>query len=319
MNVLSSRNITDWPSNHLIFEWEDYIAKALDCQVVTANRYIARLSMGKAQKILPFLLDYGQPKGLLFKFEAGVLVNRLRRDNTSNVIPCIVDYFLCDNQLDVFEKQFCNNPVVLVSSMEVFERLRNLETKVKLVHCPLTLPDKYRINGDEKFDRQYDCVLLGRQNNVLLNFMNQYAVNHPDFTFVREGDKKFQYYTSKGDYLGTFASRDSYFQLMKKSRVLLYSTPGIDGGEQRTNGFNQVTPKFLEGLACGCHIIARWKDNPDTDWYRLSNFSENINNYPQFEKAMDVARKTAPDIRKYAEYLEHHYTSTIIPIIKELI
>ena len=52
------------------------------------------------------------------------------------------------------------------------------------------------------------------------------------------------------------ASRDGYLDSMKKSRIALYATPGIDGGEKRTNGFSQVTPRFLEMVASGCNIIA---------------------------------------------------------------
>lgn len=183
-------------------------------------------------------------------------------------------------------------------------------------HCPLTLPDKYCIFGEELFHKEYDCVLFGRQNKVLLQFLQQYAATHPDFIYVKEGEQKLHYYTSQGSYVGCFASRESYMKLLRKSRTLLYSTPGIDGGEIRTNGYNQVTPKFLEGLACGCHIIARWKDNPDTEWYNLSAFSENIDCYEQFALALDKAREEAPNMLRYAEYLKKHYTSTIIPTIR---
>lgn len=124
MNILSNRNMTNWPSSHLIFEWEDSIAESLGCRIVTANKYLARVSEGRMQKFFPILLNMGRPKGLLFKFEGGIRPNLLRRDNSCEVVPCIVDYFLRDDQLDVFERQFSNNPIVLVSSAEVYQRLK---------------------------------------------------------------------------------------------------------------------------------------------------------------------------------------------------
>lgn len=272
--------------------------------------------MGKGQLFFPFLLKMGLPKGQLFKFEMSINTKLLRRDNSKNVVPCIVDYFLSDRQLDIFEKQFCYNPIVLISSLEVYERLKSLGTRVNVIHCPLTLPDLYKINGEEKYDKKFDCVLFGRQNKVLLEYLEQYANKHKDFTYLKEGEQKLHYYSSNGEYVGCYSSRKLYIELMKNSRVLLYSTPGIDGGEKRTNGYNQVTPKFLEALACGCNIIARWKENADTLFYRLSDFSENINSYDQFEIAMDKARTQEPNMHKYSEYLKGHYTSTIIPIIR---
>jgi len=317
MRILSTRNLTNWPSNHLIWEWEDSLAEGLDCSIVTANKLIANLSTGKLQRVLPFTVKWGQPHGALFMFEGGINLNYLRRYNDEHVIPCIVDFFLKDSQLSSFEKQFYHNPKVLVTSREVYEHLKEVNVNLNLGYCPLTLPDKYRITGEETFEKKYDCVLFGRQNKVLTGFMDRYASSHPDFIYVREGEKKLHYYTSAGEYLGFFGSRKDYFELMKTSKVLLYSTPGIDGGEVRTNGYNQVTPKFLEGLACGCHVIARWKDNADTDWYELSKFSMNVDDYTMFEEAMDKARIEAMDMKQIATYLEDHYTSSIIPIIKD--
>lgn len=317
MRILSNRNLTNWPSNHLIWEWEDSLAEGLGCDIVTANKLITTLSSGKIQRVLPFTVKWGQPNGSLFMFEGGINLNYLRRYNDKHVVPCIVDFFLNDSQLASFEKQFCRNPRVLISSREVYEHLKEVNVDLNLDYCPLSLPDKYRITGKEYFDKKYDCVLFGRQNRVLTGFMDRYACSHPDFIYVKEGGKKFHYYTSKGKYVGFFGSRKDYFELMKKSRVLLYSTPGIDGGEVRTNGYNQVTPKFLEGLACGCHVIARWKDNADTDWYDLSKFSKNVDDYKMFEEAMDKARSEATDMKQIAAYLENHYTSSIIPIIED--
>jgi hypothetical protein len=107
--------------------------------------------------------------------------------------------------------------------------------------------------------------------------------------------------------------------LMRKSRIGFYATPGIDGGEIRTKGFNQVTPRFLELLSCECHVIARYKNNPDTDYYELSKFSTNINSYETFENTMNWARNNPIDKNKYVEYLEKHYTSERVQLLKMIL
>ena len=125
--------------------------------------------------------------------------------------------------------------------------------------------------------KKYDVILIGRQNPVLKRFLDQYKKTHPDLTI---------FIPSKQE----LASRDGYLDSMKKSRIALYATPGIDGGEKRTNGFSQVTPRFLEMVASGCNIIARYKTNADTDYYELEKFCQSINTYEEFEKEMDKCR-----------------------------
>lgn len=317
MRIISNRNLTNWPANQLIWEWEDCLAEALHCEIITDNKYLVRISSGRLQRLWPFTVKWGERKGPIFMFEGSINLNYMRRNNNEHVIPCIVDFFLKDSQLASFEKQFRRNPKVLVTSREVYNHLKDMNVNLNLGYCPLSLPDKYKVNGCENFDKIFDCVLFGRQNKVLMEYLGLYASTHPDFTYVKEGQKKLYYYTNQGDYVGCFTSREAYIDLMKRSRVLLYSTPGIDGGELRTNGYNQVTPKFLEGLACGCHVIARWKDNADTDWYELSKFSKNIDDYYAFEEAMDKARSIEVDMKQIADYLEIHYTSKTLPFIKE--
>ena len=106
---------------------------------------------------------------------------------------------------------------------------------------------------------------------------------------------------------------------MKLAKCGLYSTPGIDGGESRTNGFSQVTPRFLELIACGCHIIARYKQNSDTDYYQLGNFSQSIDDYKSFERALDLSRDSIVDMNKYSKYLSNHYTSNRVELLSKFI
>ena len=102
----------------------------------------------------------------------------------------------------------------------------------------MSLSDRYKITSNTCYEKKYDVILIGRQNPVLKDFLDQYKKTHPDLTI---------FIPSKQE----LASRDGYLDSMKKSRIALYATPGIDGGEKRTNGFSQVTPRFLEMVASG--------------------------------------------------------------------
>ena len=194
------------------------------------------------------------------------------------------------------EKLFPNPYTKNQIKKEVYEYLLAKNTRLNIRHLALSLSDRYKITSNTCYEKKYDVILIGRQNPVLKDFLDQYKKTHPDLTI---------FIPSKQE----LASRDGYLDSMKKSRIALYATPGIDGGEKRTNGFSQVTPRFLEMVASGCNIIARYKTNADTDYYELEKFCQSINTYEEFEKEMDKCRIKGPDMTFYSSYLKKHYTS----------
>jgi hypothetical protein len=241
--------------------------------------------------------------------------------NNKNIIPFIIDYHLAENNIGNFEKAYNKNPIVLVSSLEVYQYLLGKKCKLKIDHLALSISDKYRINQETTIEKEYDVVLMGRQNPIFEKYIFEYTKKHPKFKFVyrKQVDDQFLYFTSDGEALGNINTREKYIDLMKKSKVGFYSTPGIDGGEERTKGFNQVTPRFLELVACGCHIIARYKKNPDTDFYDLDFFSRNIDTYEKFEEDLNSKLSSQVNLQNYAQYLENHYTSKRVEKLEEIL
>ena len=316
------RNLISWPSFHLVYEWEDVLKEELHLKMRYRSKYlkdineiIARLSRNLSFFYIPSCF-YSKNKCMLTWDLAAEIWDRY--DNRSNVIPCVIDFFLQRSAIRNFSAAYSRNPFVLISSAEAYQFLLG-KTPNLIFHYPLSISDKYRIDSTTKFSKEYDIVLFGRQNPVLNEYLATYMKSHPDCICVSEDEnKKFHYYSSTGDYIGDINTREQYINLMRKSRIGLYSTPGIDGGEARTNGFNQVTPKFLELLACGCHVIARYKENPDTDFYRLSDFSPNISSYEEFEKRMDYCRSCEVDVEVYSTYLEQHYTSKRVLLLNDI-
>ncbi|MDR0506253.1 MAG: glycosyltransferase family 1 protein [Dysgonamonadaceae bacterium] len=250
--------------------------------------------------------------------------------NRHNLIPNIVDFHVSKDELEDFYRAYSKNPFILISNLEVLPFLQENSFPKKIYHFPLSLADRYRISPTTQFEKKYDLVLVGRQNPVLEEYMKLYSEKNKDFVYVyrvlkgeassngSQKDMSFDYYTSKGEFLGNINNRNGYMELLRKSKIGFYSTPGIDGGEVRTKGFNYVTPRFLELLACGCHVIARYKDTLDTDFYKLNEFCQSVNTYYDFEKQMDKALKTPVDMKKYSDYLENHYTSKRIELLKNI-
>lgn len=233
-------------------------------------------------------------------------------NNKKNIIPCMIDFFCRDkDELQRFYKRYDKNPLVLISSKEAYDFLVSVNCPLNIRHLPLSISDKYRIGDNYPFEKCYDVVMLGRQNKVLMSFLEQYRHKHPDLAYVfgiKEGNR-FSYRDSFGNDLGYLESRADYMELMRKARVGLYATPGMDGGREHTNGFNPVTPRFLEYVVSGCHVLARYPSNPDTEYYELDKMSTRIESFGQFEKAMDELRNKEVDVLHYSQYLANHYTS----------
>lgn len=318
--ILSERTYDFHAWMDLIYEWEDIFSRELALPLGDVRPLTHGKLVGKVYRRLPWLLRMRAPSSPAFRFEL-VLNLYCRPYNRRNIIPCIVDFYMSDRARD-FVNNYRHNPVVLLSSAEACAYLEQLgcTRHVNVRHLALSLPDSCRITPDTVFEKKYDLVMNGRQNPVLTGYLERYVKEHTDFLYVycKHDGGSYTYYTSEGECLGDMRTRAGYLQLLRQSRAGFYSTPGIDGGEARTQGFNQVTPRFLELLAGGCHVLARYKENPDTEYYRLGDFSPSISTYEQFEQAMDYARNTEPDMAAYAAYLENHYTTRRVQEFKEI-
>ena len=306
--VLTNRGISNGKDYGIVNEWEDEFSKLLNAPLFYDN-------WKKRDKTIfwkiPWFASYFQTNVPSFTFV--MLPNASPHgNNKKNIIPCMIDFFCRDNDdLQRFYKRYDKNPLVLISSKEVYDFLVSVKCPLNIRHLALSIPDKYRIDWEISPEKRYDVVMLGRQNKVFMAFLEQYKQKHPSMTYVHgvEEGHRIVYRDSEGHDLGHLESRADYMEMMRMSRVGLYSTPGMDGGEKRTNGFNQVTPRFLEYLVSGCHVLARYPKNPDTDYYEMDKLSTRVESYEQFEAAMDRFRGTAVDQRLYSDYLAKHYSS----------
>ena len=303
-----------WPSWDLVFEWEDEMVNSIpNAKLFHAKDFC--IADKPFFEILGSEIGFNHNTLLLhgensFHFEMTAVARRNRIWNQSNISTCVIDFFATKNWLHTFYKMHNRVKQLYVSSKEVYDFLQTNNPEREVKHLPLTISDKYRISKDTKYDKQYDLVLVGRQSPTMMDYLHTYEKAHP-ITYVYRGKidgNNFPYYANNGKFVGYGNTREEYFNLLRYSRTVMYSTPGIDDGKQ-TNGFHQVTPRFLEAIASGCHVISQFIDNPDTDFFELDKMSQRVKCYKDFEKAMDYALSTPVDMQKYSQYLEKHYTS----------
>ena len=313
-----------WQHNYaydLVYEWEDIFSELMNVpfhfeKAFIYNRYF---------KLIPFLPTLFQTKALTLEFEMSCISSHWFTNRKRNIIPFIIDFYPQEKGLyglEMFNRLYSIHPVVFVSSAEVYEYLMSLgkNLKVNVKHVALSLSDKYRLDPKKTIHKEYDLVLMGRQSPVFLDYLERYKQTHPDFLYVynKRINGKCLYYTSNGILIDDINTRTKYMTLLKKARCAFYTTPGIDS-EKNTNGFNQITPRFLELLSCGCHILARYEDNADARYYEIDKFSKKIETFEEFESALDYGRNNKVDLNWYSKYLEKHYTSTRVNQVKEII
>lgn len=303
----------------IIYEWEDIIAKELDMPVVNypsiykiPNKFNIHTSLiGPLKDTFRFVIngrDYDEPM------------------NNKHIIPCIIDFFERKNQLQEFYSKHSNNMIVLLSSPFDYEYLKENNCPINIGLFAYSLSDKYSFSQN-KIEKKYDIVLTGRQDPLLYSFFKEYIKKHPDVTYVKRGQelendntKTLDYYLNCNECLGPVETREDFINLQSLGRVTLYGVQGyLDGF---TKGFYHMTPHFLEIIACGCHVLARYpngKDGVDAQYYEFDKFSPSIQTYEEFEVAMDKALNSEIDMNMYATYLKKHYTSTRVSELKNLL
>ncbi len=303
----------------IIYEWEDVIANELNIPVVqypSLYKIIDRLGIhtsfiGPLKDTFRFVIngrDYDEPM------------------NNKHIIPCIIDFFEKENQLQEFYSKHSRNKIVLLSSPFDYEYLKSNNCPLNIGLFAYSLSDKYTMS-EKKITKKYDIVLTGRQDPLLYSFFKEYIKKHPDVTYVKRGqelendtNKTKEYYVNGKECLGSVESRDNFMNLQAQGRATLYGVQGyLDGF---TKGFYHMTPHFLEIIACGSHVLAHYpigKDGVDAKYYEFEKFSPSIETYEEFEAAMDKALNTEIDSNMYSSYLKKHYTSTRVAELKELI
>lgn len=333
MDILSKRDVMENETNKkrhcfdIIFEWEDIIAQGLDCKIFTRSNFefeYDNLSRKIFKRIhVPLyrifnLFDKKRGNSLLM-FDASTK----QQDgiyNSSKYIPCLIDYFLDEKMYPNFLNAYKRNKLVLVSNREVYEYLIQKKCPIKIEYFPLSLPDYYKTN--EIYEKEYDLIIAGRINPLLDGYVTKYEKEHPGLKILKRKyeDGHFKYYLSaSGQEISAGDSREQYIQLLRKSKIALYTTPGMDGTRYDANGWNQVTPRFLEEIAAQCHIIARFPKNADTEWYNMNEICHNIESYDDFKNTMEKYLTTKVDIELYKSYLDRHYTSKRVEMLKEII
>lgn len=324
--IYSMRGATDSPSYDLVYEWEDEIAQALNVPLlnIKSNRikygaYAARLFNCDLTRDLVFGSNKRFLRYVMYALDDFPLFNH------RSCVPVIIDFFVSPEKIPNFINIYRRCADVCVTSRQVYDILSQYDLPFRLHHLPLSLSSKFAVDKGTVFEKNYDLVLFGRQNNdmVVKGWIDEYCREHPDFVYVYQDNADmntkagFVYKTNKDEIVGPTSTREQYLDLVKKTRVAIYSTPA-KGGRPFNNGYDQVTPKLLEFINFQCHVILRYSDNPDTRYFKLKSLGDSVESYPMFKTALDNALSQNPDYEACRLYMSDYNTKNIINILNNI-
>ena len=320
--IISRRIYQDWRSWQLVYEWEDILKKQLGVNLSPNLDTGLSLRWGGILKYIPINWIWRFRPAFIFEMLPSQRFSP--HNNSPYVVPCIIDWYSkTDEELSDFFKKYSRHKLIIVTSKQVYCYLTSIQTPIPVAHLPLSISDKWRITSDTKFEKDIDVVLMGRQNPVLLEWLDKYKKTHPDIIVAsskREKDN-YNFYSQDGTFVANAATREQCMALLRRSKVNLFSTKGMDEDytDFNTNGFSQVTPRIFESLVTGNHVIARYKENEDTDYFELNSICPHTESYESFVKQMDYNLSHPVDMAFYSSYLEKHYTSTRVKMLEEIV
>lgn len=267
-SIISTRGIYSEPFWQIVWEWEDILAKELDIKINSiSNNIVYRCSNSIFNPS-----NYSNSKKFIFEINPYYRMSHFPLNCcTKGIIPCVIDYFLPEISLNKFVKSLKNASPILISSAQAYTYLKKRVPYLKFEYFPLSLPDQYTFSPNMYRKKIYDIILIGRPDPILDGYLTRYEKERDNLKIVKRVIKNgsFLYYDNANNLIGNISDRTSYFNLIKKSKVFFYSTPG-SSQEKETYGFNPVTPRFLEGLSAGAHPILRYTPNDNSS---LKNYS----------------------------------------------
>lgn len=308
------------PSWQILKDWEKILSEKTGLPIYKDRRVLryikSKLNKYGLTKIYKKLFD---KKTLGLRFIMGATTKE-QCDVNRFTIPVIIDFWLKEKDLKGFYKVYKESPLTLVTNLEVYNFLKKNNCPFPIEHWPLSYPDSSGMIT-EQLEKIYDFCFIGRPNPFFLRMLDKYCEKHPDFVYImNNGDiNNRQYVDNKGNFIAKDTGRESYMEMIRKTKITCYSTPGVDESKKNANGYNQVTPRVFEMLCNQCHVIGHYPDSADTQWYKLKEIVPNVENYDEFESWMDYYRTTPFNIEKALEYVSRHYTSARVDSLLEIL
>ena len=298
MKIYSKRYYLKSHVYDLVYEWEDDMQTQFGYQLITFNIFkIPILIFAKILlkiKIIDntnsyfdfiddiFIRFFTHEK--ILRLDISPRRNSYLSNSQKRVVPFIIDY---DKSFDkYFKAKYSKFPLIVVSSLNAFEYLKLHFKQNQMIHFPLTLPSKYKLDKKVFFgEKKFDFILPGRPNKEMILFLEKFAKkNDIEYLYYKSINNRTTYISNKGTIINC-SNRVEYFNLLMQCKIASYSTQGIDGN---SFSFDHITSKLFEIIYSGCICIGRYKKTEESVFFELDKVVFNISTYEEFEEIMNL-------------------------------
>ena len=325
--IISLRNLYNEVHRDTVFEWEDEIARLSNFKIMETEHGLAdykglnilkriKKKVSSRSVIQPFY----KKQDIQIAFILGVYEINFFRSN--NCIPIFIDIW--DDGYKYLYRIMPSEYPFFVTSFDVYNKFKNEDKEFNVHYVPLILSDKWMLKSMP--EKTVDVVQVGRKNELLHSYMLEYIKKNPSIEYIHSTfDEKSGYlsYRSTADenkilYLN---NRQQYMDFLKKAKVSIFSSPGIDGSRAEANGIDYPTPRFYEIASQYCFMVGRHTDHQEFRDLRIDDVFINVNDYNHFENSMNdiFNEKKKIDIKKYQEFMKAHCVSTWLKDLENII
>lgn len=295
-SIITTRYRSNWPTWQMVHEWEDILAKILAVPI----RAFGETCM------LPDPYCLQNNYDLLFLQLASEL--RYYEENRQ-LIPIVMDLWRDDfSDFLTIAPRF---RLIFVTNLQAYEELSPRLSNLR--YLPFSLADQY-LNLPVP-TKDIDIIQYGRRNPLLDQFMDQLLVNHPEIHYVTtdsfDQGKTIHIHSNTCGDMGESDSRRTFMTLLDRCKISLVSTVGMDGS-RATGGIDPVSPRFLESMAAGCHLVGRIPDNKEFRTTGIAEVCHHVTSYQQFEQLVcTLLSQSDPPSSTYHLILQERLTSAL--------
>lgn len=300
-SIITTRNVSKWPTFQMVHEWEDILGAQLGVPLRPLDD----------ECLLPAKHSPEQGFDLLFLPLASEL-----EDYACNhsIIPIVMD--LWRNSFSSFIRCAPQFRLIFVANLQAYQELSPQLPNLR--YLPFTLADQYLDYSLP--DKDIDIIHYGRRNPLLDQYLHLFLHDHPAchavITEKSDDGETIQIHSNNCGDLGSSDSRSKFMRLLSRCRISLVSTVGMDGSRQ-TGGIDPISPRFLESMAAGCHLVGRIPDNSEFRDSGLAQLCHHVNSYQQFEKVtLELLADPVNPRERYRPFLQNRLTSSLVPIVR---
>lgn len=287
MKMLTERQYEDRSFYQVAWEWEDAFIEELKDRAECGLEIVHATKFKPLQFLYKFVYPKIQPKLLPLKDELNVYIPlRVWHCNQylgrKRFIPIFLDCYA--EEIDVIYQMTKKLPFYFVTAWDIYDLIKKKYPDSNVYFSPLSVSDKWRTSDIPEKD--IDVIQIGRRSELLHEYMLKYCEKNPQVNYVYLDSKQsWDYISTVNGNMGKLETRDVFMKMLRRARISLTSSPGIETG--RFGKIDFFTPRFFESAICYCHMVGHYTENKEAELLNIKSVCDNPKSYEEFEKSVD--------------------------------